>query len=217
MAESYIAQAVIGPDPEQPKQRKAGEVARTIEKEFISVWGGARSPTSMLTMWKPSSPLLWPVAHPAKRAMCSGSPKACSGGRPGRSGCSGLRRHPAAISKPSTLSVRRSPLIEIFNDTEIAVFWRNAGRLGHPHGSVYKLLLLTGLRLNECADAVWSEFDFKAKLWTIPKERMKGTHEKARAHTVPLTDDMLTIIEKLPRFKSGDFLFSIPAARRRYG
>lgn len=40
VAESYIAQAVIGPDPDRPKQRKAGEVKRSIEKEFISVWGG---------------------------------------------------------------------------------------------------------------------------------------------------------------------------------
>src|SRR4029079_3414392 len=78
---------------------------------------------------------------------------------------------------------------------------------------LYKMLLLTGLRLNECADASWDEFDLKKKEWTIPKERMKGTNQKARAHTVPLTDDMLAILNSLPRFKGGDFLFSVTAGK----
>jgi hypothetical protein len=37
---------------------------------------------------------------------------------------------------------------------------------------------------------------------------MKGRNEKARPHAVPLTDDMLAILDKLPRFIRGKYLFS---------
>ena len=37
---------------------------------------------------------------------------------------------------------------------------------------------------------------------------MKSRPGKARPHLVPLTDDMLEILQSLPRFKHGDYLFS---------
>jgi hypothetical protein len=52
------------------------------------------------------------------------------------------------------------------------------------------------------------EFDELGKLWTIPAERMKGENGEARPHAVPLTNNMLAILESLPRFKAGDYLFS---------
>ena len=60
------------------------------------------------------------------------------------------------------------------------------------------------------AKAAWSEFDLKAKLWVIPASRMKGWETgkaKAVPHAVPLTDDILVLLESLPRFKGGDFPF----------
>jgi integrase len=38
---------------------------------------------------------------------------------------------------------------------------------------------------------------------------MKGTALKARPHAVPLTPEMLAILGELPRFKGGDYLFSV--------
>ena len=40
VAEEFIKLALIGPDPERPKQRKAFEVKRDIEREFIARWNG---------------------------------------------------------------------------------------------------------------------------------------------------------------------------------
>ena len=37
---------------------------------------------------------------------------------------------------------------------------------------------------------------------------MKGTNSKARAHVVPLTGDMLQILDRLPRFQGGNYVFS---------
>ena len=37
---------------------------------------------------------------------------------------------------------------------------------------------------------------------------MKGKNSKARPHSVPITADILTILESLPRFNGGEYLFS---------
>jgi len=57
---------------------------------------------------------------------------------------------------------------------------------------------LTGLRTGEVLGARWEEFDFVARLWTVPGRRMKGGLD----HRVPLTDEMLAIIEPLKALKS---------------
>lgn len=61
---------------------------------------------------------------------------------------------------------------------------------------------LTGARTNEVLGMRWAELDFDAALWTCPVERMKTGEE----HRVPLTDDMLAIIEPLKAIQS-DFVF----------
>ncbi len=48
----------------------------------------------------------------------------------------------------------------------------------------------------------WNEINFDARLWTCPIERMKTGEE----HRVPLTDEMLSIIESLQAMKS-DYVF----------
>lgn len=48
----------------------------------------------------------------------------------------------------------------------------------------------------------WEEVDFDARLWTCPADRMKG----GEVHRVPLTDEMLAIIEPLRAMKS-DYVF----------
>jgi integrase len=89
-------------------------------------------------------------------------------------------------------------------DVELRSLWRASGRLGYPFGPLYRLLLLTGARLEEVAGARWCEFDLDNKLWSIPAERFKSGTE----HAVPLSDAARTVLEGLPRFRTGDFLFS---------
>ncbi len=54
----------------------------------------------------------------------------------------------------------------------------------------------------------WTKLKPEQLAWTISAERMKGKNEDARAHLVPLTLDVLQILESLPLFKKGDYLFS---------
>jgi integrase len=93
-------------------------------------------------------------------------------------------------------------------------FWQATGDMAYPFGPIYRLLLLSGLRLNEVADAVWSEFDLAKGIWTIPAFRMKGKNSKARSHTIPLTADILEVLSGLPRFNGGEYLFSTTNGER---
>lgn len=57
---------------------------------------------------------------------------------------------------------------------------------------------LTGSRTGEVLGLRWEEIDFEERLWTCPAERMKTGDD----HRVPLTDEMLAIIEPLRALKS---------------
>lgn len=56
-----------------------------------------------------------------------------------------------------------------------------------------RLLMLTAVRPAELRFAEWTEFDFTAKVWTIPAERMK----MRKVHTVPLTAQVLALLEEV--------------------
>ncbi|WP_416882853.1 tyrosine-type recombinase/integrase [Marivita sp.] len=57
---------------------------------------------------------------------------------------------------------------------------------------------LTGSRTGEVLGLRWEEIDFEERLWTCPAERMKTGED----HRVPLTDEMLAIIEPLKALRS---------------
>jgi integrase len=124
--------------------------------------------------------------------------------------------------------VNLAPRQRVLDDVELFALWRGAGRLPHPAGPFYQLLLLTGCRKNEIGKAKWSELhpevrrairdanvretkvDWRAvpatlKVLVVPRERFKSDSE----HRVQLTDDALRIIEGLPRFAKCDYLFSV--------
>jgi integrase len=98
------------------------------------------------------------------------------------------------------------------NDAEIFAFWRASGRMKYPVGAVYRLLLLTGLRLNEAAGIAWSEIQGNAII--IPAERMKGREGKAREHLVPISSALREVIAALPRYRGGPYLFSLKAGTK---
>lgn len=56
-----------------------------------------------------------------------------------------------------------------------------------------EILALTFVRPGELRLAKWREFDFEAKLWTIPAERMKMRRE----HVVPLSEQAVAILREL--------------------
>ncbi|MBR0573862.1 MULTISPECIES: tyrosine-type recombinase/integrase [Pasteurellaceae] len=65
--------------------------------------------------------------------------------------------------------------------------------------------LLTMTRPNEAVTAEWADFDFKARLWTIPPERMK----QRKIHTIPLSDEVIEILD-LMRPLTGRYKYVFP-------
>lgn len=56
----------------------------------------------------------------------------------------------------------------------------------------FEFLVLTCVRSNEAREATWSEIDMKAKVWTIPAERMKMD----RPHRIPLSKRAVSVLER---------------------
>jgi len=81
---------------------------------------------------------------------------------------------------------------------DVPAFFRELQGRSAMAASALMFTCLTGSRTSEALKARWAEFDFDAKLWTIPAERMKNDVQ----HRVPLTDAMLDIIEPLKALRS---------------
>ena len=201
VAEAYIA-ARLG------KQRKGEEIARGIRREFggrvdgqpVGPWAGKpitdiepSDVAGVITRKAGTEPaqalnLLSQVGQVFNWAVATGK----------------IKFSPSAPVKPSILLDARVPRTRTLTDTELRRVWDAAETLGYPIGPIYRLLILTGLRLNEVADATWSEFNFEKGLWTIGAERMKNKLD----HVIPTGPMVMEILTKLPRWKGGDFLFS---------
>src|SRR5262249_51765066 len=119
-----------------------------------------------------------------------------------------VEHSPCAQLRPKRLIGDRTRRDRVLTDLEIAALWKATESLGYPYGPLYRMLLLTGLRLSEVSGASWDEFDFEQLVWTIPAARMKKTGSEAKPHMVPLTDVMLEVLDRLPRFENGKFVFS---------
>lgn len=228
VVQEYLRQRVIGVDPDKPRQRNGPEVERAFASVFTPIWGGR--PITAITRGEVRAviedvrdygtrTMLFKRGAKDNNSNTEGAPAPGSA----RNLLSYLKTFFTWVIERDDFGVESSPCERLkaaaifgdrgssgraLNDIEIAAFWRATGRMGYPYGPVYRILLLSGLRLNEAADASWPEFDLTKRIWTIPAERMKGRPGKARPHVVPLTDDVLAVVSMLPRHKAGDYLFS---------
>lgn len=90
-------------------------------------------------------------------------------------------------------------------DIELKAIWAAATEIGQPFGPWFQLLILTGQRRNEWANAKLSELDMDKQWLEVPRARYKGR----RDHIVPLAPTVGAIIEALPKWTAKDpYLFS---------
>ena len=121
----------------------------------------------------------------------------------------GLSASPCDRLKVKTFAGEMRSRDRRLNDAELFALWRAAGRMGHPVGSVYRVLALTGLRLREAAELSWQELH--GDTIVIPAARMKGREGRAVEHSVPITQALRDVIATVPRIKHGKYLFSLKA------
>jgi integrase len=205
VAEQYIAEVVIGPDPDDPLQRQARKTAQYIRSALVTRWG--ERPIADIDDVEVTAFLRERRGTPAHarnllvklRSLFSWAIETRS---------YGLKASPCDHIKINKLIGEPKTRDRTLTEDELRAFWKCTAGLGYPAGPLYQLLLLSGLRLNEVARASWDEIDLVKREWLVPKDRMKGRKHKARPHLVPLTSDMVVILENLPRFDGGGFVFT---------
>jgi integrase len=207
VAEAFITKKL-------PSERKGEEVKKDIRRDLIPAWGSM--PASEITDREVASLIeAKSKVTPAQARNLLGIVKRLFrwAAQPHRRQEYGLTVSPCADLKPKDLDIGEKVSGDrTLTDDEIFALARAARRMPYPYGPVYQLLLLSALRLNEVVDASWPEFDRpRYRFWEIPASRMKGMNagkKQARPHVVPITDEIRAILEGLPRFNSGPYLFS---------
>jgi integrase len=116
----------------------------------------------------------------------------------------GITSSPVERLKPADLIGKRVVRERVLQDAELRGVWDAACKIGYPSGDIVKLLILSGQRLREIADLSWNEVDLNKALITVRGSRMKGN----RAHEIPLYADAIALLQSLPRFTHGNYVFS---------
>ncbi|MBO6510895.1 MAG: tyrosine-type recombinase/integrase [Roseibium sp.] len=81
---------------------------------------------------------------------------------------------------------------------EVPAFYSDLNGRSAMASKALMFTCLAAARTGEVLGMRWQELDFEGRVWTCPAERMKGGAE----HRVPLTEEMLAIVEPLKRLKS---------------
>ena len=115
--------------------------------------------------------------------------------------------NPFADMDPPAPKVMRD---RVLRADEIKSVWGAWDTMGYPFGPLGKLLLTTAQRLGEVAGMEWPEIDRDNKVWLVPATRTKS----GRENEVALSSLALEIIDTLPRFTEGDFVFTTRGGRR---
>jgi integrase len=101
------------------------------------------------------------------------------------------------VSKPPPPPARE----RVLTDNEIAIFWKACDRVSVPFGALFRILLLTGVRLREAARCRRNEL--ADGIWSIPGGRTKN----GKGLSLTLPPLALQIIESVPHI-SDEFVFS---------
>jgi integrase len=185
------------------KLAKKGEAERIIKAEFVRRW--APRPIADITPQEVSAAIRAIVTRgaPYQAHNAFGYIRGLFNWAIG-TGEYGIEASPVERLRPAKLIGAREARIRVLTDAELRAVWDAAGDMGYPYGPVFRLLILTGQREREVAEMSWSEIDFGKRLWTIPASRMKA----GAAHEVPFSAVALELLALLPRWTSGDFVFS---------
>lgn len=183
--------------------KKAKVHEREIRKEFVSCW--AARPIHDITQHDLATVInsIKQRGSPGQARELFGRAKALWRWAIG-CGAYGLTASPADRLGSKALVGSKKSRTRVLNDDELRCLWQALDAEQYPWQPLYRLLVMSGQRLSDVANASWDEFDFKQKLWTIPGSRYKT----GAPQVVPLTNEMLTLLEGLPRFDTGEFLFS---------
>lgn len=84
-------------------------------------------------------------------------------------------------------------------DEELALIWRGTQEMEFPFAPLFRLLIVTGQRVEEVAALDWSELNKAACMWSLPADRAKN----GEASQIPLTDLAIAELDALAKAKKG--------------
>jgi integrase len=87
--------------------------------------------------------------------------------------------------------------------SDVPAFVARLRGLNSASSRALEFLVLTAARSGEVREALWTEFDVSASLWTIPGARMKA----GRIHRVPLVPRAIEILESMEQSRVSDYAF----------
>jgi integrase len=200
VAEAFIARHLSG-------QRKGWRVAHEIRRELIPAWGNL--PIDSISRQQVVELVEAVVDRGAKRHAHTifSHVRLIFNWAIGRS-IYNIEHSPCDRLKPIQLIGQKRTRERVLNDSEIRALWSATSTLGYPYGTLTKLLLLCGCRLNEAAKTKWSELSDRSLV--IPPERFKTGQQ----HVVPLSVDAMNLInQEVVRCARSDFIFTSSGAR----
>ena len=93
------------------------------------------------------------------------------------------------------------PRDRVLTGTELGLVWRSLG--AGDYGTIVKLLLLTGQRMNEIAALRWSEIDFDRGVISLPSERTKNH----RPHEIPMAKTARSLLAARSKSNGREYVF----------
>ena len=85
------------------------------------------------------------------------------------------------------------------SDDELRLVWQGTGKMEYPFAPLFRLLIITGQRVEEVAGLDWSELHRSSAMWSLPADRAKN----GEASQVPLSDLAVAELDALSKGKKG--------------
>ncbi|MQB20520.1 site-specific integrase [Agrobacterium tumefaciens] len=105
------------------------------------------------------------------------------------------------LHKPNELSNRNHHAA--MPHADLSAFMKKLAEVRGVSARALEFTILTAARSGETRGAVWEEFDFAAKIWTVPAVRMKG----GKLHRVPLSEAAITILKAMKAQSVNELVF----------
>jgi integrase len=107
------------------------------------------------------------------------------------------------LANPTANTNKREerPRDRVLTDAELRAIWLALGE--RQYGTIIKLLMLTGQRLNEIAGLRWTEIDFDRGVISLPGNRTKN----GKPHELPMSAQVLALLAAQPEVSGRDLVF----------
>jgi integrase len=199
LAEAFLSR------PAAAKQRTADEIRKTVGRYLLPRWGSRAASritrADAITMVEALDRASGPYTAAKALALASSIFRHAQTREQ-------IASNPCALIKITDFVGDMAPRQRVLTAAELVLLWQATEDI-YPAGPFARLLLLTAVRRSEAARMTWGEVNLDDALWVIPASRTKS----GVPHEVPLSPIAIDLLQSLPRFAGGDFVFSTTGGR----